>query len=508
MAAINEYKGSETYRKYIEAEKYANSDNEYILNRTSVLKKAFGSQFKFHDLPNSFFNSFIMEWVFYALGNGLTLKSGDKDKLGEGFDKNLLLHGVVPACYGGCSYGFWDKDHVVWYSAKEAFPLLDERTGDIMVFIRFWQLDTDKPLYIDVFDETGVTEYKQESSGSLIEDAPHRAYKTKGLKFDDGTSLVTDTETYSQIPVIPLYVNSKKMSEFSDGFKAWADAYDAISSSGVNGIERNEGIIWLFNAFGGDDLKEMGKQIETRVFKAPEDMPLRDTVAVQAVEAPYQGKANVLDRIERHMRSMFMMPASNEGVQVTATEVTDAKGNMRIKSTILVWCVCDFVQSVFKLIGEDVKQDDMEYEFVDAIDNSALIDSLSKQIKDGYVDADYARARTMKPDEAKEVAKRMEKAAAASDKVTIENISTQLMDGYIDTQKALELAPNIDDDEIDEILDRLDMEAMEGMEETFPMEEAPGGELEEETPEDVDDMAGDDEIQALLDELEALGGEL
>lgn len=443
------------------AERYYNQENDYILARSSPLEKFLPPGIKFHKLPSGFYAQFVLEWVFYTLGNGLTFNTATepgeskrkkrqederKDKLGDDFDMRLLMEGIIPACHAGVSYGFWDNDHVMFFSAKEGFPLLDERTSNIMVFIRFWRLDDDKPMYVELYEKEGITEYstvEQDNQEQLQIDSERRAYKTTIMDYPElGESEVVDTETYSELPIFPLYVNDRKKTEFTKGLKSQIDAYDAISSDNIDSILQNEGIHWIFANYGGEDLNNLINLLQLKLYKSDADAAGTD-VANFTVESPYQGKQTALERLERRMHEDFMQPyGMNDGRAVTATEIKNATQNKNIKADILEWRACQFVGNLLRLQGIEYKQSELSFKRRSLIDDSEVIN----------------------------------------------NVSTMLSDDYIDAEKALELNPYIADEEVDAILDRLDVEQMEEADKTFPLNS--GDEQEGEEDEQQKDLTG------------------
>ena len=96
LSCINAYKGSEGYRKAVEAKLYYSGENPTI-NRYEKLLYDFMGQPHVdlfsanHKIASQFFGFDVNQEVSYLLGNGVTFADDStKDKLGEDFDLRLM----------------------------------------------------------------------------------------------------------------------------------------------------------------------------------------------------------------------------------------------------------------------------------------------------------------------------------------------------------------------------------------------------------------------------------
>lgn len=404
LSAINEYKGSEQFRKALTATNYYARKNDEILKRMSFLeRKGIKVDVKFHKLCNGFFPKLIKQWIFYSLGNGLTLDKAKKAKLGKRFDVRFLLDGVIPAAIAGVNYGFWsvdpkggDNNQVIFFppagngGLNGAFPLLDERTSNIKIFIRFWQIDAKRPMYAELFDERGITEFESKDNGAGLTEGNFKPYKQKVYQNAIETEVV-DIEAYPEIPIFPLYVNELKESELTDGLKSYIDAFDFVSSDQVDQITTSEGIYWIVKNYGGEDFQDLFDKLQGKIFPAIEEA--NQDVSSHVVEAPFQSKQATLEFLERRIYSDFLMPnARQDGQAVTATEIKASREELDNKADILEWRACDFISRLLTLIGVQFNEDDLKFKRRTMTNDSEIVNSISVMMSDGYADDEWAVA--------------------------------------------------------------------------------------------------------------------
>lgn len=261
LQVIQEYKMSNTYQNAIIAEAYYKRDNQAIINRITFLEQ-YGlkhSKVKFFKLRNGFLRKTIDQEIGYLLGNGVLLDKEIKNRLGNAkFDRALQQAGYY-AKLAGVSYGFWNVDKLIVFSAAEYLQLLDEQTADIKLGIRFWQIDEHKPMYVELYEIDGITCYK------CVEDelectSPKKAYKTKIQQFQDDEFII-DLDNYPCIPVFPLYSDNIRRSVLDNGLKEDIDAYDFLLSDVVDGALQLDGIYWIIKNYAGNDERELLAEI-------------------------------------------------------------------------------------------------------------------------------------------------------------------------------------------------------------------------------------------------------
>ena len=173
-SAIQSYKQSDTYKTALVADEYDAQRNTTILNVVPKLFNASGQKVFDYTASNNklacnLFNRLNTQRCMYSLGNGVSFidpyEAADgatdetKETLGPHFDhdvKEAAYHSLIH----GVSYLFWDLDRVHVFKATEFVPLDDEYDGSLKAGIRFWQIDSNKPLNAALYEEDGFTTYR------------------------------------------------------------------------------------------------------------------------------------------------------------------------------------------------------------------------------------------------------------------------------------------------------------------------------------------------------------
>ena len=185
------------------------------------------------------------------LGNGASFEKDDtKDKLGKNFD-HILQTAAKHAINGSASYGFWNFDHLEVFDFLEFVPLYDEYTGELMAGIRYWQIDSSKPLCVVLFEPDGLTEFIREKGKDIEVRIPKRAYKNLKMQSVADGEFMTSMGNYESLPIVPMY-NENKQSAIV-GKQNTLDAYDLTLSQMVNNVDDGNFIYWILKNCGGMD---------------------------------------------------------------------------------------------------------------------------------------------------------------------------------------------------------------------------------------------------------------
>lgn len=434
LQAIQEYRNSDTYTTAEIAQLYYSTDNEAIERRMGYLERQMQNKVnvKFHKLRNSFFPKAIKRLALYLMGNGVTLDDTIKAKIDRKFDR-IMIEATMNACVDGVVWGFPDIDNLTFFRATEFAPLYDERTSEVMAGIRFWQIDENKPMYVELYEINGITEYMTDNNGlGLTQTEPQRSYQ-RTIRKDAFETTVINGENYGELPVFPLYANELGISELTTGLKALIDAHDFISSDFVDTITLVEGIYWIIKNFGGQSTQELLTELQELKATLVDGA---DTGAdSHNIEAPFQAKQSALDMLERRMYADFMIPdGSMGGRQVTATEIKAVREELEVKADLLEWQVAEFIENVLRLKGHDM-----------------LLPNFKR--------------RTMN-----------------NDSEIVGNISTQLSGGWIDEEMAIKLDPTIPTEDKEDLIQRLAVRQLNEANNTFPFD-------------GIDDIGGEEDGQ-------------
>ena len=164
FGAINDYKGTDTYKDALDGIAYSTGNNTAIMEFRKLLYTITGEAVPDnfsanHKCASGFFNRLTCQLSSYLLSNGVTFEQDStKDKLDINFDTKLL-NATQNALVQGAVYGFYNQDHIDYFTASEFVPLYDEETGALRAGIRFWQISDNKPLRATLYEEDGYTEY-------------------------------------------------------------------------------------------------------------------------------------------------------------------------------------------------------------------------------------------------------------------------------------------------------------------------------------------------------------
>ena len=307
-----------------------------------------------YKLCSNFFDRFVRQENQYLLGNGITLENDEnKKKLGKKFDQQLQKAGR-DALVEGVSFGFWNYDHLESYKLTEFVPLYDEETGALMGGIRFWQLEYNKPLRATLFELDGYTDYIKKKNEEIKVLSKKRNYKqivTEGGV--DGT-IIRDGGNYTSFPIIPLWASPQKQSCFV-GMKQNIDAYDLIKSGFANDLDDASMIYWTIQNAGGMDDIDLARFVERMktVRAAVVDGDAGAKAEAHTMDVPYQSRVAYLERLENDLYNDFqaLNVKSLQGGQKTATEIAAAYQPFDNKVDQYEYCVLDFLEELFKLVG-------------------------------------------------------------------------------------------------------------------------------------------------------------
>lgn len=366
-SVIQNHKHSDFYDVAEIAEDYACHRNRTIIEYQKILYDVNGTTIPDnysanYKLASNFFGRFVTDQVQYLLGNGATWQSDSTSaKLGKDFDAKLqrcARHALIE----GVAYGFWNYDHLEVFKATEFAPLYDETNGSIRAGVRFWQIDGTKPLRATFYEEDGYTDYIwSDGEGNLLKDKngneiQKRAYKVTLIASEadikDG-AVIYDGENYPTFPIVPLWANEAHQSEIV-GLREQIDAYDLIKSGYANTIDEASFIYWaISNAGGMDDIDISEFMNRLRTLRAAVTTDFNATAEPHQIEAPYQGRGELLDRLRADLYEDFMALDTKNLANgaVTATQIEAAYEPVNSKADLFEFCVLDFIDHILEIAG-------------------------------------------------------------------------------------------------------------------------------------------------------------
>lgn len=368
-ATVNDYKSGDMYKLACIADEYDRKQNPDIRDFTKMIYTVTGNRVEDtissnYKIGRAFFPIFITQENQYLLSNGINwTEEKTADSLGTAkypFDTQLQKAGYFALCHG-CSFGFWNLDHVDVFSALEFAPLYDEENGALRAGIRFWQVDSSRPFRATLYEEDGYTNYiwrtrqdkdgKKEEYGEVLKEKKPYIIHTVSTEVDE-EKLYTG-ENYPSFPIVPLFGNKRHQSELV-GLREQIFAYDMIRSGFCNTVEESSFVFWaVHNAAGMDDedLVDFMQRVRQLHIAITEDSS--SSAVPQQIETPYQSREALLGRLEKdiYKDAMAFDPEYIAGGAVTATQIRAAYENLDMKANDYEYCVLEFVTSIMELAG-------------------------------------------------------------------------------------------------------------------------------------------------------------
>lgn len=308
-SVINDWKNGDIYRTAIVADKYDRQKNDTI---NTYVKKIFTlSGLEIQDftasnnkIASNFFRRLNTQRNTYSLGNGIEFsETGIKEKFGKEFDTKLIECGYH-ALIHGVSFPMWNGK-LNCFKATEFAPLWCEETGVLMAGIRFWQIDTDKPVYAVLYEKDGYTKFKKDKGDftAVKEKSPYIV--TVAQTVADGAEIV-DGYNYSTLPIVPLWGSSLHQSTLV-GLRSKIDSYDLIRSGFANDLTDVSQIYWIIENYGGmtdADLARFRDRLKLNHI-AEADTSNGGKVTPYAQDIPYQARQTYLDGIKKDIYEDF-----------------------------------------------------------------------------------------------------------------------------------------------------------------------------------------------------------
>lgn len=355
--AINRHKASDEYKMAEIADQYDRGKNVTIMQYQKLLYTVTGKAVPdnysaSYKIRSKFFNRFVVQENQYLLGKGIVWEQeSTKDKLGENFE-DMVQKAGKNALVCGVSFGFWNLDHLETFSLLEFVPLYDEENGALMAGIRFWQIDTSKPLRATLYEIDGYTEYEwDKGKGELLMSKSPYVLSTVTSEVDG--EQIYDGWNYPSFPIVPLWGNPHKQSEL-EGIRESIDAYDLIKSGFANDIDDASFIYWTINNAGGMDDVDLARFVE-RMKTVHASIMDDDGASAEAhtVDVPVMARETILDRLRRDLYEDYMALDTKNIASgaITATQIKAAYEPMDDKADQYEYQVCQFLKGVLELAG-------------------------------------------------------------------------------------------------------------------------------------------------------------
>lgn len=369
MCAVNAWKTSETYKTALVAGNYDRQHNDTIMRFARMLYSADGRRTvdplaSNHRLCSNFFRRLNVQRTTYSLGNGISFDQtfeGTKERLGGDIDTVLHTAGY-DACIHGVSFLFYNNGTVAEFKATEFAPLLDERTGDLVAGVRFWQIDASKPLTAILYEADGYTRFEATDGKQLKLVDKKRAYiETHTTTDADAAAGLAPTVTgrnYGRLPIVPLYGSRLRQSTLV-GMRSKIDAYDLIQSGFANDLTDCSEIYWIIGGAGGMGDKDLARFRDRLKLNHIASVPNADDVTVTPYtqEIPYQARKEMLDNLKASIYEDF--------------------GGLDVH-TVAAGATNDHIDAAYQPLDENA--DDFEYQVIVAVQQLLRISGMTGEI--------------------------------------------------------------------------------------------------------------------------------
>jgi len=396
-ALVEEYKSSETVKEAEIAFDYARKRNRTIVEYQKLLYTVSGKVVPDNYSANwkmrsNFLYRFITQEVQYLLGNGVTWKKSDTaEKMGDNFEKQLQK-AAKNALVGGVSFCFWNLDHMEVFKVTEFAPLYDENNSAMMAGVRFWQIDSGKPLRATLYELDGYTEYLwKHGEGQVLKQKTPYIIKLKTTKAD-GT-MIYDYDNYPTFPIVPFWGNESKQSELI-GIREQIDCYDLIKSGFANDVDDASQIYWTIQNAGGMSDIDLVKFVE-RMKTVRAAVVEGDDAKAEAhtIEVPYEAREKLLDRLSKDLYRDAMALDTERIVSgaSTATQIKASYEPLNVKTDEFEYCVLDFLDNILAVAG--INDEAPTFTRSALINRAEEISNVLQCVN--YLDPDYITQKTL-----------------------------------------------------------------------------------------------------------------
>lgn len=457
--AINNFINSDTYKNSISARKYYRGENPTILNRMNWIYGSQGQKVEDKFRANNKIPSEILSYVInqlnsYLLGNGVFVNEDIKKGLGKGFDIKLFDAGIncqldsVSWVY--CFIDEKNRFNQAVFKGNEFIPLYDELTSNLMAGIRFWSVSPEKPLMVELYEKDGKSVYKFENNsmkGQIVQEKT--PYLIQMSESEATGEVITDTDNWSVIPIFPLVYNDKNTGVLTVGLQRKIDAYDLIQSDFVNNLEDNNDIYAILKNYPGESIEEFLSEFKmTKTLRMESDGLGNDSSAeIKQLEVPYQAREKALNSIRGDIfkDSMSLDAEKMTGNSLTNVAIKAAMINLDLKADLFEMNVLRLMDNIVSLYLEFVNKPNEEYNVKFSrrtlVNESEEIDNLLKIREDIDQETFLSKLPNVDNEEIKNILEK--KKLEAESTFSFEDENNQANEENLDVQGALEVAEEV-----------------------------------------------------------------
>lgn len=316
---IRRHEAGERYETARMADEYDHQRNFTIVNYLQMIFSLSGSPIRDFTASNNriasnFFHRLNTQRVMYSLGNGVSFAGGadgrdeTKEALGDDFDE-LVQDAAYLALIHGVSFVFWNLDRIHVFPLTQFVPVWDESTGALRAGVRYWSLGEGHPTVAVTYEEDGYAKWSRPAGGGdfeLVEGK--RAYRQTVVTTPaDEVPEVVGEDNYGRLPIVPMWGSRLRQSTLV-GMRSAIDSYDLIRSGFANDLSDVSQAYWVVENAGGltdEDLMQIRERMKlTHIVSVPN---ADDGVAVRPYtqDLPYAARKQYLDDIRAEIYESF-----------------------------------------------------------------------------------------------------------------------------------------------------------------------------------------------------------
>lgn len=382
-SAIAEHISSPEYRIAEKANAYYRHENPDIAAFEKVIYDFMGVPHRDTvsantKLANAYYPLIIDMGTSHLLANGIAFENTDlKEQLGSNFDK--VIKDIFTDCRNcGVSYGYYNGNtkKLIHFKYTEFKALLDEESGMICAGIRFFRIDTTKPLMVTLYERDGYTEYIQPDGEEMrVRNAKQRYDGVVYSNAVEGNYSI-DSDEKSILPIYPMY-NILKQSAIVGNINILF-AIDMTDSGLINNLNEADMIYWILQGYGGmdavDDQNFLVHLLKNHVAHTDNE---GQTITPHQINVQYGANEAGAVRLKRmlfdNMRGV--MAESLAAGNLTATAISSAYSAQRLNSGLLEDEVREFMQGIFRIMGVD-ENEKISFSYYETINTTESIQNV------------------------------------------------------------------------------------------------------------------------------------
>lgn len=352
LKIINEHISSEERQKQIDDYRYFLGDNVFI----STVRKLYFSDAAKGFVENPYKSNTKIGYDFFGTlvesknmvlldeppiivpkneGQDITFLT---EALGDNWG-NVLKEFSEQAGAKGKGYVFREtpeqgKTNLIVFDTENTIEFVDEYTGEIQGFYRYWKVGKDELLIVEVYSLEGLTVFKQTKNGqnTLTISKPLTPYRQRGIAYGG----VIDTNSVAAIPtakfpIVKLPNNKQEKSDLTPNVKGKIDAIDVVQSDFANNLTDFNDIFWIIKnpAATSDEIQDWAAQIAKKKAVITEAEGGADA---KTVEIPHAARTKFAEDMKADLNAGGGIIPSSLAANVTATAIRFAA--QRLKSRV------------------------------------------------------------------------------------------------------------------------------------------------------------------------------